>query len=409
MSPADATTSHGPSRRGFLTGSAAAVGVATGAAGGYAAARAVQVDEPRDTTGANGGRAAAFAGAHQAGITSSPGAHGTFLAFDLVDGSTRDDLRRLMRLWSDDARRLMAGQGALADTEPELAAAPAGLTVTFGWGRAATVLAGGEDAAPAWLKPLPAFSIDALENRWSDGDLLVMIHADDPVTVSHAARMITKDAASLAVQRWHQTGFRQAYGTHASGTTMRNLFGQVDGTTNPPVAAEEFARRVWIADGWLTGGTSFVLRRIRMDLAVWDQVDRIGRENAVGRTLDTGAPLTGTVEHDEPDLDAVDARGFPIISDVAHLRRARPGEPAQRIVRMGFNYDEPARGGAEAEAGLLFGSVQADVDAQFVPIQERLAQADLLNVWTTPVGSAVFAILPGCSQDGYLGDGLLEG
>ncbi len=400
-------SSPAPSRRGFLTGSAAAAGVAVGAVGGAAAVRATQPDQGADTEGLNGARTAAFHGEHQAGVTSSPGAHATFLAFDLVDDATKDDLRRLMRLWTDDARRLMAGDGALADTEPELASAPAGLTVTVGWGPAAAVLAGGDDAVPTWLRPLPAFSIDALEDRWSGGDLLVLIHSDDPVTVAHAARMITKDATSLATERWRQTGFRQAYGSHPSGTTMRNLFGQVDGTTNPPLAADEFATRVWIQDGWLTGGTSFVLRRIRMDLDTWDEVDRVGRENAVGRTLDTGAPLTGTAEHDEPDLDAVDARGFPIISDVSHIRRARPDDQTQRIVRLGYNYDEPARGDAPAEAGLLFGSLQADIDKQFVPIQERLAEADLLNVWTTPVGSSVFAILPGCEQGGYLGDALL--
>ncbi|WP_236685386.1 Dyp-type peroxidase [Demequina salsinemoris] len=399
-------TASGPSRRGFLTGSAAAAGVVVGAAGGATVARAAEPEATTDTTGLNGARTASFHGAHQAGVTSSPGAHGTFVTFDLVEGSTRDDLRRLMRLWTDDARRLMAGDGALADTEPELASAPAGLTITVGWGRAAALLAD-ESQVPSWLGPLPAFSIDALEDRWSDGDLLVMIHADDPTTVSHATRMIVKDATSLATERWRQTGFRQAYGSHASGTTMRNLFGQVDGTTNPPTAADEFAARVWIEDGWLAGGTSLVLRRIRMDMATWDEADRVGRENAMGRTLDTGAPLTGTAEHDEPDFEAVNERGFPIISDVAHIRRARPDDPSRRIVRLAYNYDEPARGGDDAEVGLLFGSLQADVDAQFVPIQERLAEADLLNVWTTPVGSAVFAILPGCAEDGFLGDTLL--
>jgi dye decolorizing peroxidase len=56
---------------------------------------------------------------------------------------------------------------------------------------------------------------------------------------------------------------------------------------------------------------------------------------------------------------------------------------------------------------LLFGSYQADVDAQYVPIQTALAKADLLNVWTTPIGSAVFAIPPGCEQGEYIGQGLL--
>jgi dye decolorizing peroxidase len=32
----------------------------------------------------------------------------------------------------------------------------------------------------------------------------------------------------------------------------------------------------------------------------------------------------------------------------------------------------------------------------------------LLNQWTTPIGSAVFAIPPGCQEGGYIGDTLLS-
>ena len=52
----------------------------------------------------------------------------------------------------------------------------------------------------------------------------------------------------------------------------------------------------------------FVLRRIAMDLDKWDAVDRVGRENTIGRTLDPGAPLTGGRERDPLDLDAEDAQ-----------------------------------------------------------------------------------------------------
>jgi dye decolorizing peroxidase len=49
----------------------------------------------------------------------------------------------------------------------------------------------------------------------------------------------------------------------------------------------------------------------------------------------------------------------------------------------------------------------ADVDRQFVPVQRRLAELDLLNTWATPIGSAVFAILPGCAEGKILGASLL--
>ena len=45
---------------------------------------------------------------------------------------------------------------------------------------------------------------------------------------------------------------------------------------------------------------------------------------------------------------------------------------------------------------------------QFLPVQRRLAEADLLNLWTTPVGSAVFAVLPRAPLPGeILGEALL--
>ena len=75
---------------------------------------------------------------------------------------------------------------------------------------------------------------------------------------------------------------------------------------------------------------------------------------------------------------------------------------------MGYNYEERSSDpGRLSDSGLIFGSWQADVTRQFVPIQESLAQADLLNTWTRTIGSAVFAIPPGCAEGGYIGDSAL--
>ena len=59
-----------------------------------------------------------------------------------------------------------------------------------------------------------------------------------------------------------------------------------------------------------------------------------------------------------------------------------------------------------SDSGLIFVSYQADVDKQFTPIQRRLAEMDMLNQWTTPIGSAVFAIPPGCREGGFVGEGM---
>ena len=42
----------------------------------------------------------------------------------------------------------------------------------------------------------------------------------------------------------------------------------------------------------------------------------------------------------------------------------------------------------------MFLAFQRSVSTQFVPLQRALARTDALNEYTTPIGSAVFAIPP---------------
>ncbi|MDI2098268.1 Dyp-type peroxidase [Ruicaihuangia caeni] len=392
---------RGVSRRHLLTGGVAAAAGAAVALGGDRAARAMVAESESGRADAAGSSIVPFFGAHQAGIATPPQAHAVFIAFDLRDDVDRDGIRRLLVLLTDDAARLTAGRPPLGDQEPELAEHPANLTVTFGFGpRLVERVDPGK--VPSWLGPLPSFGIDRLEARWSDGDLMLQLASDDPVTLAHALRMLRKDARAFTTVRWVQPGFRRAHGTEQPGATMRNLFGQLDGTVNPQPGSDDFDRLVWVDDaGWLSAGTSLVLRRIAMDLDAWDELDRPAREQSVGRTLATGAPLTGADEHDEPDLTATNAIGLPVIPAFAHIRRARTGDVRERIFRRAYNYETP-----EGSAGLLFGSFQADPERQFVPIQRRLDELDLLNVWTTPIGSAVFAVPPGCAEGGFIGESM---
>lgn len=394
---------RGSSRRQFLLGGAV---VGLGAAAAVGADYVIsQASGESIAAPLNGTQTIPIYGAHQAGIATPAQTHATFLALDLHDDVDRDALRRMMRILTEDAVRLTDGRAALADSEPELAGIPARLTITFAFGPGLVDRAGG--ARPEWLGPLPAFGVDRLEAAWSEGDLLVQIGADDPLTVAHATRMLLKDTRAFGAPRWSQTGFRRAYGSEAAGTTMRNLFGQVDGTANMTPGTPEFESTVWVRDGWLAGGTGVVVRRIHMDLDRWDKLDRSGREQSVGRSLANGAPLTGVNERDEPDFEATTAIGFPVIPEFSHLRRARSENPAERILRRGYNYDDGPTPTSVSDSGLIFVSYQADVNAQFVPIQRRLDELDLLNEWTTPIGSAVFAVPPGCAPGGYIGETLL--
>jgi dye decolorizing peroxidase len=78
-----------------------------------------------------------------------------------------------------------------------------------------------------------------------------------------------------------------------------------------------------------------------------------------------------------------------------------------RIFRRAYNYDEAPRHDGRADAGLIFAAFQRDIGEQFVPMQRKLAEADLLNDWITPIGSAVFAVPPGCEPGGWIGQALL--
>jgi dye decolorizing peroxidase len=401
------------SRRALLTSGALTVG---GALAGAAATAGLT--ERRDTqppaiapsTVDLGTQTLPFHGDHQAGVETPAQAHATFIALDLKAGTDRPALGRLMRLLTDDAARLTQGTPPLADPQPELATVPARLTVTFGFGPGLFDAAGLAAQRPASLQPLPSFTIDRLDPRWCGGDLLLQVCADDPVTVAHAQRMLVKDARAFTTVRWVQRGFRRGRGMQDDGVTQRNVLGQLDGTANPTPGGEAFTAAVWVGDdgpGWLRGGTTLVLRRIRAELETWDAVDTVGKEFAVGRRLTDGAPLTGYRESDLPDFAAKNDIGFPVISEFSHVARAHVTEDRQRIFRRPYNYDEPPTADGTADTGLVFAAYQRDIGEQFLPIQRRLAEADLLNDWVTPIGSAVFAIPPGCRAGGWIGQTLL--
>lgn len=365
----------------------------------------------------------AFYGKRQAGVETPAPAYGTFIGLRLRRDTASADVRRMLRIVTDDAASLTSGRGPINDQEPELAKISANLTITFGFGEKIFDLVNPE-AKPSWLKPLPAFEqIDRLSDDYGEADFLLQICCDDRMTLAHAQRMLLKDTRGFGSVRWVQDGFRNAAGSLAKGTTMRNLFGQIDGTINPSTDDSGMDDVVYgAADGlrpWAEGGTSLVIRRIHMNLDTWDEVDTPGREDAVGRKISNGAPLTGSKETDPVDLSAKTPVGFPVIADYAHVRRATAQSPVERILRRPYNYDLPVANasglatagssdGGVSRTGLIFASYQADPVKQFVPIQKRLAELDMLNTWTVPIGSAVFAIPPGCDEGGFIGDFLFS-
>lgn len=399
------------SRRGFLTGLSVTAG---GAA--LAACASPQDKGAGKMTAAAGADTrlydaiVPFDGHRQAGISTPAQANLNLVGFNLVDGVDKGAVARLMTSWTEDSRRLCTGETPLGSLEPELVVAPSNLTITCGFGPRVFEVIDAVDKRPEWLQPLPDYKLDQLEDQWGQTDLVVQVCADDPIMLAHATRHLVRSGMDYARVFWMQQGFLRADGAHKPGETPRNLFGQVDGTVNPR-SNEEFDEQVWIEDDvpeWMRGSTSLVARRINMNMDTWEMLDRPSREESMGRKLDTGAPLTGEDEFDEPDYSATDKFGLPVIDQQSHIFRAKPaeGHPEQRILRRPYNYDIAPEPGSEqlSNSGLVFLCYQKDPVLQYHPIQKRLDEADRLNEWITHIGSAVYWIPPGTSEDGSTGD-----
>lgn len=389
------------SRRLVLTGGLAAVGGAAAATGVGALRSSDEVVETEDQPTL----LEPFHGRHQAGIATAPQGHVAVIGLDIASGVDADRFAAVLRMLSNDAERLTQGQAALGDTEPQLAILPARLTVTFGFGYAMFDKLGLADRRPADFTVLPEFSLDELDPAFGGGDLMVQICSDDVTAVAHAMRMLVKDARSIMRVRWVQRGFRQTAPVIEPGATPRNVMGQLDGTSNPTV--DELDAIAWRGGtDWTRDGSTMVIRRIRAEMETWDAVDPVAKDMIIGRRTDTGAPLTGQSEHDEPDFDAVDRLRLPVIAANAHIRRARLAD-GRRIFRRAYNYDDQLTAHGIPDTGLLFIAYQADIGT-FVDMQRRIDEADMLNSWVTPVGSAEFLIPPGCDPGGWIGETLLS-
>lgn len=391
-------------RRGFFAG----LGV-TGAASVLAACSAAE-----DTSASAGGEEAGveasirkidFDGPHQAGIREDSQAHALLVAYDLKrddlsKGGLKKNLKRLMRIWTEDSRSMTQGRVALADLEPELALAPQNLTVTAGWGPKLIKDMGLIGEAPSWvkknLKGLPKFKGDKLDPDFGGADVVLQICGDDLTAVSHAARVLTRGGRDYATPKWTQRGFVDS----PTGETPRNLMGFKDGTAIPRTD-EEYDEAIWDDQG----GSAMVVRRVVFDMPGWEKLDRKSREVVFGRHVVTGAPLGAKDEFDPVDLNKTGDDGLPLIDERSHVG-ITAGE-GTHMRRRAYNWDNEVT--PLGNSGLIFICFQADPDEAFTPLQKRLAEKDRLNTWITHVGSAVFWVLPGTQNGAYWGQEILEG
>ncbi len=302
-------------------------------------------------------------GTHQPGVATPRLEHLALAAYDVPAA----DLREALTAWS-------------AAAEAAMRAEPGALTVTIGLGLGAFE---GERAAarPRALRELPPFPGDALDPALCGGDVCVQVCARDAAAAAAALPVGTKP-------RLLQHGRLHDFHPERS---PRDPLGFRDGTNNLR-RPRDHDRHVWIASGdrtWMLGGTMLVYRRIEVDLERWRALDLAEQERVVGRHRDSGAPLGMRRE-----FDAMRAERFPA---GAHAREAAPSvNRVPPMLRRSYAFD----------GGLLFLAFMRDPRRQFVPVQRRLAEHDALTPFLRHTGSAVFAIPPGASPGGFVGDGL---
>lgn len=412
------TEEHGEvSRRRLFQGAAGGVAVGAITAGGAAwglwpeDAAAADRDQINLTTSHP-----FYDEAHPAGIATPPQRYAIYMTFDLVDGTLRTDLQALLARWTAAIAQLMRGRpigqvqptrvdAVGGDTGEATGLDPASLTVTVGLGPGIFDHRFGLSAKkPALLADLPALPSDRLAKETTGGDLSLQVCSDDPQVAYHAVRNLARMVRDTAHTRWAVLGFGRASAGQGQ-ETPRNLFGFKDGTRNIRTAAD-FDKHVWVKDGWLAGGTYQVVRKVQMNLEIWDADMVSDQETIFGRTKLEGGPLSGGKEMTTPDFTAKGKDGKTKISLRSHIAlAAHENNNGIKILRRNYNYTDGINQFGQLDAGLLVLTYQND-PASFIALQTKLGASDLLNEYIQHIGSAIFAVPPAPRTGHYIGEQL---
>ena len=415
----------GTSRRAMFTG--AGLGAALAGLAGVAGGRAWEASQrPEDAILT----VYPFRGERQAGIT-TPAQDNMFTAAFDVSATDVEELKTLLSDWAVAAEQMTAGeliggqpssnkQLPPKDTGEAWGYKPNGLTITFGVGKGLFVDAEGNDRfglaakMPAILKEgTPSFSGDQLHAAQSDGDLLVQACSNDAQVCVHAIRNLTRIAFGTATLRWSQVGYGRTSSTSVDQETPRNLFGFKDGTNNIKAEdpADQLNEHLWVQPGddaaadWMTGGTYYVARRIRMLAEVWDRLRLIEQEQTMGRDKRYGAPLSianptkSSEEFTAVDYTAKDDKGESLVPADAHIAVVSPEQnQGRRMLRRGYNYTDGSDSLGQLQTGLFFIAFVRDPRTNFYPILDRMTKSDALQEYLKHEASALFAIPPGIKK-----------
>ena len=174
---------------------------------------------------------------------------------------------------------------------------------------------------------------------------------------------------------------------------------------------------------FITGGASGIgVETVRALATAGARVVVATRDQTKGQSVTaTLRKETGSdkIEFEPLDLDAQDKDGNPVIPENSHVRLSNQAtNNGAQILRRSYSYNDgtnfyierwpPWRQETEYDAGLIFIAYQGDPRTGFIPINEKLSKFDMMNQFTTHVGSAVFACPPGVRPGSFIGAGLFE-
>jgi deferrochelatase/peroxidase EfeB len=363
-----------------------------------------------------------FYGQHQAGIVTPAQDRLAFASMNVLDGTSRNDLRTLLKDWTVAAERMTRGQLVGDDTnldDPPLDTGEAigspvgGLTITIGYGPSLfDDRFGLTPRKPALLTQLPALPNENLDPDYVGGDLCLQACSDDPLVAFHAVRNLARLGLGVVDYNWMELGFGKTSSTSTAQATPRNLLGFKDGTRNIKAQQTDLLDDyVWAGKDtdqpWMRGGTYLISRRIQIFIENWDRDYLEDQQNVIGRAKVTGAPLTGGEEFTAPRFHQKNDQGQLVIPANAHVRLASHEEnDGTRLLRRGYSFTDgidPVRG--TLLGGLFFIAFVKNPD-QFITLQNKLGSHDALNEYIEHIGSGIFAVQGGLARGGHWGDGL---
>ena len=356
---------------------------------------------------------------HPAGIhTPHHQRHVTFLTFDMAEGTTKDDLKQLLATWSAAAATMMQGKtlgkiegnhghGMTKENGEALDLGPSSLSITFGFGPSLfDERFGLEEFKPKQLEPLPRIVSDPVDIKNVDADFSIQICADDKQVIFHALRHLARLARPTANIRFSQSGFMPTTATtEKNPPAPRNLFGFKDGTRNVS-SDEDFEEFVWLNNAdqaWMEGGTYQVFRRMYMDIETWDADDIADQQTIFGRFKESGAPLTGTHEYDDPDYDAVDENGEKVIAWNSHGALLSYENNGFRILRRPFNYADGFTETGKHDAGFAFFFSMNDME-HWIELRQKMGKHDLMNEYVRDTHSGIWAIPKAPAKGHFIGE-----